>query len=112
MRFTTDCICGFPGETQADFEESCAFLKKIGFLKVHLRGQHVGVQAAQTDPLDALHLSAFFHQLHQIGPGVRRVYTAEQYAQVVDQIRAAYGARPVSFTTDCICARFVPVSSP
>ena len=34
---------------------------------------------------------------------MRRVYTAEQYAQVVDQIRAAYGARPVSFTTDCIC---------
>ena len=34
---------------------------------------------------------------------MRRVYTAEQYAQVVDQLRAAYGARPVSFTTDCIC---------
>ena len=34
---------------------------------------------------------------------MRRVYTAEQYAQVVDQIRAAYGSRPVSFTTDCIC---------
>ena len=34
---------------------------------------------------------------------MRRVYTAEQYAQVVDQIRAAYGDRPVSFTTDCIC---------
>mgnify|MGYP000520820597 CR=1 FL=1 len=34
---------------------------------------------------------------------MRRVYTAEQYAQVVDQLRAAYGERPVSFTTDCIC---------
>ena len=36
VSFTTDCICGFPGETQADFEESCAFLQKIGFLKVHV----------------------------------------------------------------------------
>ncbi len=36
VSFTTDCICGFPGETQADFEESCAFLKKIDFLKVHV----------------------------------------------------------------------------
>ena len=36
VSFTTDCICGFPGETQADFEESCAFLKRIGFLKVHV----------------------------------------------------------------------------
>ena len=32
----TDCICGFPGETADDFEESCEFLKKIGFLKVHV----------------------------------------------------------------------------
>ena len=36
ISFTTDCVCGFPGETQADFEESCAFLEKIGFLKVHV----------------------------------------------------------------------------
>ena len=36
VSFTTDCICGFPAETQADFEESCEFLKKIGFLKVHV----------------------------------------------------------------------------
>ena len=36
VSFTTDCICGFPGETATDFEESCAFLKEIGFLKVHV----------------------------------------------------------------------------
>lgn len=36
VSFTTDCICGFPGESEADFEESCAFLAKVGFLKVHV----------------------------------------------------------------------------
>ena len=36
VSFTTDCICGSPGETVEDFEESCAFLKQIGFLKVHV----------------------------------------------------------------------------
>ena len=36
VSFTTDCICVFPGETVEDFEESCAFLKQIGFLKVHV----------------------------------------------------------------------------
>ena len=36
VSFTTDCICGFPGETEADFRESCDFLKQIGFLKVHV----------------------------------------------------------------------------
>ena len=34
--FTTDVIVGFPGETQADFEETVAFVKAIGFLKVHV----------------------------------------------------------------------------
>ena len=34
--YTADCICGFPGETEADFRESCDFLKQIGFLKVHV----------------------------------------------------------------------------
>ena len=34
--FTTDVIVGFPGETQAEFEESMAFVRKVGFLKVHV----------------------------------------------------------------------------
>ena len=33
---TSDVIVGFPGETEEDFRESCAFLKEIGFLKVHV----------------------------------------------------------------------------
>lgn len=34
--FTTDIIVGFPGETEADFEKSAAFVREIGFLKVHV----------------------------------------------------------------------------
>ena len=34
--FTTDIIVGFPSETEADFEESAAFVREIGFLKVHV----------------------------------------------------------------------------
>lgn len=33
---TTDVIVGFPGETESDFEESCAFIENIGFAKVHI----------------------------------------------------------------------------
>ncbi len=33
---TTDVMVGFPDETQADFEESLAFVKKVGFEKVHV----------------------------------------------------------------------------
>ena len=41
---------------------------------------------------------------------MRRVYTAQEYAQVVEQIRAAYGSRPVSFTTDFLKVHVFPYS--
>jgi threonylcarbamoyladenosine tRNA methylthiotransferase MtaB len=34
--FTTDVIVGFPGETDAYFEESYAFCRKVGFSKMHI----------------------------------------------------------------------------
>ena len=36
ISFTTDCICGFPGESEEDFVRSCGFLEEVGFLRVHV----------------------------------------------------------------------------
>ena len=33
---TTDVICGFPGETEKEFEENKAFLREIGFSRLHV----------------------------------------------------------------------------
>ena len=36
VAITTDVIVGFPGETEAEFEESCAFCREMGFARVHV----------------------------------------------------------------------------
>lgn len=35
FNLTTDCIVGFPGETDAEFEETCAMVRDLGFSHVH-----------------------------------------------------------------------------
>lgn len=34
--FTADLICGFPGESEADFEESCRFVRELALLHTHV----------------------------------------------------------------------------
>lgn len=41
LNLTTDIICGFPGETDADFEESLAYVAEIGFARLHVFGYSV-----------------------------------------------------------------------
>lgn len=46
--FTTDLLTGFPGETEQEFEETMAAVKRIGFAKVHVfpYSQRAGTPAA------------------------------------------------------------------
>jgi len=36
VAITTDVMVGFPGETEAEFEESYRFCQKIGFARIHV----------------------------------------------------------------------------
>ncbi len=49
MAFTTDVIVGFPGETDAEFEETYEFIKKVGFSELHVfpYSKRTGTKAAR-----------------------------------------------------------------
>ena len=36
VNFSADVIVGFPGETEEDFEQTCALVRSIGFLHLHI----------------------------------------------------------------------------
>jgi threonylcarbamoyladenosine tRNA methylthiotransferase MtaB len=49
--FSTDVIVGFPGETEADFAETCAVVRAVGFAKIHVfsYSPRLGTPAAELD---------------------------------------------------------------
>ena len=49
--FTTDVIVGFPGETDGEFEQTCAVVRQVGFSKIHIFpfSPRQGTPAAQMD---------------------------------------------------------------
>lgn len=51
VQLFADIIVGFPGETDADFNETVDFIRKVGFLHLHIFpfSKRVGTEAAEMD---------------------------------------------------------------
>ena len=51
VKFTTDVIVGFPGETEEDFINTCEFVRNAGFLTVHIfpYSKRAGTPAAEME---------------------------------------------------------------
>lgn len=119
---TTDIIVGFPGETEEEFEETCAFLKKAAFAQVHVfkysRRQGTmadamenqlseGTKGERSDRLLALEkecrmdyqkqfmdkeTAVLFEEVTQIGNGQYLTGYNERYVRVVVNKEAIHGA--------------------
>ena len=84
VKFTTDVIVGFPGETEEDFLETVEFVKNAGFLMVHIfpyskrKGTPAATMANQV-PEDIKRRR--LHELEQVVARIRRQILEEEIRQ-------------------------------
>ncbi|MBN1249110.1 MAG: tRNA (N(6)-L-threonylcarbamoyladenosine(37)-C(2))-methylthiotransferase MtaB [Anaerolineae bacterium] len=79
MALTTDLIAGFPGETEADFAETIAVVKEVGFSRLHVfpYSQRAGTAAMRLpDQVPKAIRKARAGRLRDLGQALAAVYQA------------------------------------
>ena len=110
----TDVIAGYPGETEADFEESCALLEQVRFDKVHVAAYspRPGTIAwrKMEDDVPAAEKAARLHRVEQIEARISQEIN-DTYVGTVQQIlvEGVRGEQPFGRTRT---GRLVHVDSP
>ncbi len=74
---TTDVIVGFPGESDEEFEETCEFVRDIGFLKMHVF------------PYSRRKDTAAFHMKDQVAENVKKA-RASRLRKISDELGEAF----------------------
>jgi threonylcarbamoyladenosine tRNA methylthiotransferase MtaB len=85
LNITTDIIVGFPGETEAEWEESLNFIGSLGFGHIHIFGYsaRAGTKAASLpDHVPASVIKSRAQQLHQLAAGYKQANLARFLGRV------------------------------
>ncbi len=111
---TTDVIVGFPGETEADFDDTCRAVEEVGFSKIHVFrfSPRPGTAAAQmTDTVPSRVQRQRSARLAQIESRLRTAYFESLLGRELEVlVESAAEDRPgVLLGTS---ARYVPVELP
>ena len=112
--FTTDVIVGFPGETEADFGETCRVVREAGFCKVHIfpYSRRTGTPAAEyPGQIDPRVIEARRRRLLEIEGELARAYARNLVGRRLDvMVEGEDPARP-GFCRGTSC-HYLPVSFP
>ncbi len=82
---TTDIISGFPTETEEDFEQTCALVKRVGFSQIHCfsYSRRTGTVAAKFPELPAQVKRQRLHALLSLAAQMRREYEEKFIGKVL-----------------------------
>lgn len=111
VMFTTDIICGFPGETDEDFDETCRFIESLGLLSAHVfaYSKRDGTPAAvMPDQVDAQTASERVNRLYDVVSRVGESMLEKYDGRVMTVIPEAYRQGFISGHT----ANFIEVLIP
>lgn len=103
IAITTDVIVGFPGETPAEFAESCAFVEEIGFAKLHAfsfsprQGTRAATMPGAVDPRE---IRERMQVLLEIGQRSEAQFWASQLGQTAEVVWDENRGRRSSGLTD------------
>jgi len=107
VAITTDIMVGFPGETEADFEESLLFCQRVGFSGVHIFpfSPRPGTRAAgmerQVPPSDlAARVDRMLFLARELEGGFRRACLGQVRSVLWEGIRQVNGKGAWSGLTD------------
>jgi threonylcarbamoyladenosine tRNA methylthiotransferase MtaB len=97
---TTDIIVGFPGETEADFEQTVELAKEVGFAKMHVFGYSARRGTAAARMQDAVNArvikerSRMLHRLNrELGGEFRRQFVGETAEVLVENANGRLAGR-------------------
>lgn len=115
---TTDVMVGFPGETEADFDETCRVVELVGFAKVHVFrfSAREGTPAAEfADQVPEHVKKERAARLEEVAKKARRAYIGEligSQLQVLWEDLVPGGAGPDADFVLGMTDRYIPVRAP
>lgn len=97
---TTDVIVGFPGETEEEFEKTCAFLEKVGFYEMHIfkyslrKGTRAASMSGQVpDGVKALRSDRLLSLEHEQSRAFRAYYIGKEAEVLFEEKKEEGGSQ-------------------
>ncbi|MBR5358375.1 MAG: tRNA (N(6)-L-threonylcarbamoyladenosine(37)-C(2))-methylthiotransferase MtaB [Clostridiales bacterium] len=105
MSLTTDIITGFPGETEAEFEETCDFARNTAFAKIHVfpYSEREGTVAAAMPQMDMSVRKARAAELIRISDELAADFAACMTGKTAEVlVETAEGGVPEGYTANYV----------